>query len=110
MVLMFSGLLSLALLEVAVPVGFATEWALPWASRHHVRRATTLPPAKIVLVRPTAEDANGERDCIDDSDTSDESSSPKQRTQGFGGSLSRHALARFRAQREQIIEAPRETL
>jgi len=109
MVLMFSGLLSLSLLGVVVPVGFCAELALPWASPHHVLIAGAHTSAKTVFVRAAAENADGERDCIDENDTSDESSSSRQRTEEFGGSMSRYALGLFRAKLEHTTEAPRDT-
>lgn len=105
---MFSCLLSLALVEATVPADFSAELVLPRTSLHQARLAGATPLAKLVFVRTAAESVHAERDCIDESDTSDESSSPKERTEKLGGWMTRYALALYRAQLEQTVAAPRE--
>src|SRR5437879_6292158 len=110
MVVMISALLSLALLRVAVPIGFSTEFAPAGPSPYQARIVGAKGSAKTRSARPAAEQAEGEGDCIDDDDDSDESSSCKHRADGYRGSLSRYALAFFRTKLQRGVEAPRDVL
>jgi len=100
---MLSGLLSLALLGTAVLVGFRSELVLSLASSPHIRITRTKASARTILSQPAAKDADGE-------DDSDESSWSKQRTEEFGGSMSRYALGLLRTKLQHTAHTPRGAL
>ena len=96
---MWVGLLSLALLRTAVPAGFPAELALPPVSSLRLPISRIRGSPETILIRPVAEDADGERECSDDNDNSDESSE-------FAGSMSRHALSLFRTRLQHTAGTP----
>ena len=96
---MLAGLLSLALIGIAVPVGFrvgvgpATVWLHP-----HLISPIKSSPQTSFLQSP--QDPRSEREWIDEDDSSDESSSSKERTAKVADSKNRHARSLFRTSRQ----------
>lgn len=103
---MLSGLLCF-LLGNADPLRLSTDFAFCQTPVLAVRLVRVkLSPVTTLVVQATKA-AEGERDCLDEgNDTSDESSSPKQRLESFGGALDRHAQALFRTRLRHRTEKP----
>jgi hypothetical protein len=98
MVLMISALLGVALLGL--------EFVSVRSYSHHLPSDGAKNAAKALSARPAVEQTGADRDCIDDDDSSDESSSCKLRAEAYRGSLSRLALAHFSTKLRQNAEGP----
>jgi hypothetical protein len=84
---MLVSLLSLALIGTAdSPTGLTLQPVSPL--RLPISRPGAAP--QTIWIWPVAEDADGECECLDDNDNSDESSLAKQLTAKLAGSMSRH--------------------
>ena len=93
---MFCGLLSLALVGTALSLLSPSEPFLGGARSAHVHIGRAKTSLQTILLLHRLLHAEGERDCIDDTDNSDESASAKERMQEFGRAISRSVLSRFR--------------
>ena len=98
---MISALLGVALLGASVSASVSLRSCSPYLTTDGATSAAKAPSA-----RPAAEPTAADRDCIDDDDSSDESSSCKLRAEAYRGSLSRLALAHFSTKMRQCAEDP----
>jgi hypothetical protein len=95
MVRMLSGLLYLALLAAAIPVADAGAFLLPQPSIPQILEFQAATQQSMV-VRLAPAEPGGEREYIDDTDKSDESSSANERTAECCASMIRSARSIFR--------------
>jgi len=89
---MFCNLLSLALAGTALSLLGTSEPLLVGARSAAIQIGSPKTSLPTILLRHRLLNAGDARDCIDDTDTSDESSSAKERTQEFGKVMSRSVL------------------
>lgn len=108
---MFSCLFSLAVVGSTLSPGVMLESHLLRANSPDLQIGwITTSHQTPLLLRLRLPTFDGERDCMDDTDNSDESSSAKLRPQGFGGTINRAVLALSRSQFKAIARAPRGVL
>src|SRR5690242_17075565 len=93
MVHMLPGLLNLALL---FSIGYSAELSLPESPLPETSHCRAADPSQSILVPVVAAQPDGDREYVDDNDNSDETSSAKERTVEFGGSVTRSARSLFR--------------